>query len=312
MNLIGLMPVRNEDWVLARSARAALDWCDALVMNLHACTDNSLSIAQALKAEFPGRVRLMITDEPEWREMEHRQQMLMWARAGIVESIWGVTTRSEGATHIASIDADEILTPNLVPQIRGMIEDLDPGELLFLPWLAIRAMHWGTCKFSYIADNVDRRVVVAWKDDPRYYWSAEDRGGYQFHHRHPFVKGPESYQHPIFPLTAEQGGMMHLQFLSIRRLLAKQALYKMQELLRWPGKYFGGEDTAALLKVNALYDHTIQRLANPVRPLPSAWSFDTREMNIWDPEPWQLAECRRLIAEHGRERFAGLDLFGIV
>lgn len=299
MKLAALMPVRNEDWVLNVTARRALDWADVLVILDHASTDRTGEILNGLVNRY--RERLCVIDEPDptWREMEHRQRMLEAARA-------------EGATHIASIDADEILTPNLVPQIRGMIEDLDPGELLFLPWLAIRAMHWGTCKFSYIADNVDSSVVVAWKDDPRYYWSAEDRGGYQFHHRHPFVKGPESYQHPIFPLTAEQGGMMHLQFLSIRRLLAKQALYKMQELLRWPGKYFGGEDTAALLKVNALYDHTIQRLANPVRPLPSAWSFDTREMNIWDPEPWQLAECRRLIAEHGRERFAGLDLFGIV
>jgi hypothetical protein len=30
-----------------------------------------------------------------------------------------------------------------------------------------------------------------------------------------------------------------------------------------------------------------------------------------DAEPWQEAEVRRLVAEHGRETFAGLDLFGV-
>jgi hypothetical protein len=39
MKLIGLMPVRGEDWILGLSARAALMWCDELVILLHSCTD---------------------------------------------------------------------------------------------------------------------------------------------------------------------------------------------------------------------------------------------------------------------------------
>ncbi len=31
-----------------------------------------------------------------------------------------------------------------------------------------------------------------------------------------------------------------------------------------------------------------------------------------DAEPWQEAECRNLIREYGREKFVGLDLFGVV
>jgi hypothetical protein len=30
-----------------------------------------------------------------------------------------------------------------------------------------------------------------------------------------------------------------------------------------------------------------------------------------DAEPWQEAEVRRLVAEYGREKFTGLDLFGV-
>jgi hypothetical protein len=31
-----------------------------------------------------------------------------------------------------------------------------------------------------------------------------------------------------------------------------------------------------------------------------------------DAEPWQEAECRKLIEQHGRAKFAGMDLFGVV
>ena len=34
MKLVGIMPVRNEDWCLDLTARAALMWCDELVISL--------------------------------------------------------------------------------------------------------------------------------------------------------------------------------------------------------------------------------------------------------------------------------------
>lgn len=290
MKLAALMPVRNEDWVLNVTARRALEWADVLVILDHASTDRTGEILNGLVNRY--RERLCVIDEPDptWREMEHRQRMLEAARA-------------EGATHIASIDADEMLTPNLVPQIRGMIEDLDPGVILSLPWLAICS------QTQYIADGIDQFAAFAWRDDPRFYWASEVRGGYQFHHRHPFVKG-QSYQHFSGPLSEADGGLMHLQFLDPERLMAKQALYQMQEVLRWPGKYLGSEDPQATEKIAKLYQHTIARLDHPRTDLPEDWRFVLRIDE--DSDPWQLAECRRLIAEHGRERFAGLDLFGIV
>ncbi len=63
MNLACTMPCRNEDWVLALSARAALMWCDALVLYLHACTDRSLDIASEIQNENPGRVSIIVRPE---------------------------------------------------------------------------------------------------------------------------------------------------------------------------------------------------------------------------------------------------------
>lgn len=296
MKLAALMPVRNEDWVLNVTARRALEWADVLVILDHASTDSTGAILNNLVMEYGYRVFLIDELDPTWNEMEHRQQMLEAAR-------------SEGATHIASIDADEMLTPNLVPKIRQTITELDRGAILSLPWLAIRPGGY------YIDDRVDEWAAFAWQDDPRFYWASAIRNGYEFHHRHPFVRGGQSYQHFVAPISASEGGLIHLQFLSSLNLLAKQALYQMQEVLRWPGKYLGVDDAQSQLKVARLYRHTADRLKAPLKPLPTAWGlsgYDFDHLTIASGDPWQLAECKRLIAEHGREKFAGLDLFGIV
>ena len=41
MKLICLMPARNEDWIIGLSARAALMWCDELIVMDHASTDRT-------------------------------------------------------------------------------------------------------------------------------------------------------------------------------------------------------------------------------------------------------------------------------
>src|SRR5580658_3305586 len=95
------MPVRNEAWVLGLSARVALMWCDELVILLHACTDATSDIVRGLIQEFSERINPIWDRDPTWDEMAHRQTMLESAR-------WC------GATHIAIIDADEVLTGNLI------------------------------------------------------------------------------------------------------------------------------------------------------------------------------------------------------
>ena len=85
MKLIGLMPCRNEDWVLGLTARAALMWCDELVLWLHSCTDGSRDIAVAVAHEHPGRVIIDVANDPTWAEMSHREQMLELARKDYLE-----------------------------------------------------------------------------------------------------------------------------------------------------------------------------------------------------------------------------------
>jgi hypothetical protein len=326
MRLIGLMPVRNEDWCLGLTLRAALMWCDEMVVFLHACTDRSAQIVHDVAAEFAcdsagrGRIFTMFDSDPKWSEMSHRWAMLNAAR-------------QRGATHIALIDADEVLTGNLLhgdllrpndafPPLlfRQYIANLPQGIILQLPWLALprtteRYLTTGT--FGKL-----QRVSVAFKDDPSMRW--ETRNGYDHHHREPMGAIGGVYT----PLKPEDGGLMHLQFLSERRLKAKQALYQMTELLRWPApRILNGvscktqEQLAkrlARMYGKAVYES--DPLAYDSSPVPEDWwspySHLMRYLDIdggdIDAEPWQEREVKRLVSEFGMEMFRGLDLFGVV
>lgn len=291
MKLIALIAARNEDWILGFSARAALMWCDEIVILDHASTDRTLAIANQIWDDNADRVTVIQEPDPEWREMEHRQRMLEMAR-------------QRGATHIAMVDADEVLTANLVPTIRETIENMQSGVVLQLPWLCLAngigqvysAGMWG-----------EQDVSVAFEDDPRLYWAAEN-DGYCFHHRQPRGRPMPAIRR--FPLR--DAGLLHFQFANMRRLRAKQALYQMIEVTRWPSRKRPNE-------IAALYGRTVREAetggCNPV-PL-ELWlgfgyeRFIADHLRI-DAEPWQEAECKRLWSEHGPEKFAGLNLFGVV
>jgi glycosyl transferase family 2 len=301
MKLICTMPVRNEDWCLGLTARAALMWCDELVVWLHACTDGSRKIISQIQHEYKPRVIVGEDQTSIWREMAHRKAMLEWARL-------------RGATHIAMVDADEILTGNLLPRIRDIIELHCERGILNLPWLALARdpmryingpSYWGE----------RQNVTTAFKDRSDYYWAARD--GYDFHQRPPMSKEPNQF---VQPLKQADGGLMHLQFLSERRLRAKQALYQMTEVLRWPGRTTARN--LAEIYGRAVYDSnpaargvTTARVPDewwaPYLAMAPAWRALVDDKFQDRREPWQETEVRRLLAEHGREKFAGLDLFGL-
>ena len=295
MKLICTMPVRNEDWVLALTARAALMWCDELIVWLHACTDGSRKIISQIQQEYKPRV---IVDEDErtiWREMAHRQAMLEWAHL-------------RGATHIAMVDADEILTGNLLPDIRQRIENWCASDgILNLPWLALARdpMRYISGP-SYWGDR--QNVTMAFKDRPDYHWAA--RNGYDFHQRPPMSTEPKRF---VQPLKHTEGGLMHLQFLSERRLRAKQALYQMTEVLRWPGRTPARQ--LAEMYGHAVYDSNPAARGVTTAAVPLEWWIPyahlERTLCLDDGLPWQETEVKQLLAEHGREKFAGLDLFGL-
>jgi hypothetical protein len=205
-----------------------------------------------------------------------------------------------GATHVCNIDDDEILTANLEEAVRERALALPPGSTMCLPWLSM----WGGLD-AYRADDSHwsrSQVDTVFADTPgmAYLVPAD---GYQHHARQP--KGLTTTR--SYPWKARDGGLMHLQFSSVRRLRAKQALYKINEMVRWPGRMTPEA-------INKMYDGTTYAPGLRVSTVNQSWWAgieSLRAMIDVDAEPWQEAEVKRLIAEHGRERFAGIDMYGI-
>src|SRR6185369_16060502 len=125
MKIVAIMPARNEDWVLGLSARALLRWVDHLVILDHCSTDESREMEWVIQLEYPDRVCVLTENRPTWLEMEHRQRLLNEARA-------------HNATHVVTIDADEVVSANLVPHMRDIVADIPPGHVLQLPWITCR------------------------------------------------------------------------------------------------------------------------------------------------------------------------------
>jgi hypothetical protein len=303
------MPVRNEAWCLGLTLRAALLWCDEMVVFQHACTDGTQQIIWDVEEEHPGRIINLVSSLTDWHEMAQRQTMLEKAR-------------EFAATHIAIVDADEILTGNLLPSktalntINTYLNAIKPGECLQLPMCQLR----GSLD-RYHANGIwgNRWLSVAFQDDPRFSWSGD-----KFHAREPEYPGGGKLR-PYQPIKQGQGGSFHLWGVSERRLKAKHALYQVTEALRWPNK----SQDEIRRQYSLWRDPVASRLMYPQMPeWGKPWTFADVPAEWWAPyealvhdhlvppegegEPWQIAEVRRLVAEHGAETFKGLDLFGVV
>lgn len=272
--IVGTMIARNEDWVLRASAECALRWCDSLVLVDHASTDTTPAIIADLQKQYGERIVSWRIDEPTWHEAAYRQAMLIAAR-GI------------GATVVAIIDADEMLTENLIPLARSFIASIKSGAVLRAHGLCVT----GVNPWSYVSVE-DYFISLVFRDAPYLRWTTDD--AYDIHCRAPI--GCSSFT----PINVH-GGVLHLQHLVRRRLLAKQALYKMVERLRW------NADADA---INQKYDATVS-LNVPTQSIPKA--FMTRELGLIDlaATPWQEEECKRLMKVHGNT-FEGLNLYGVV
>lgn len=271
MKLVAIMPARNEGCHLPVTVPALLQWVDELVILDHASTDGSVS-------GFGERVHVMRENDPTWFEMSHRQKLLEAARV-------------IGATHIVTVDADEILSADSVEGIKDEIKGLKPGEVLQPFWAHL----WrGFDKYRTDGAWTGKVASSAFRDMPGLCWQTRD--GYDHHHREPF--GATGFRRG-------SGTLMHLQHVSWRHLLAKQCWYKMTERVRWPER-----ETAA--QVDRKYHATVDESGLFLGRAPAEWTagYDLSGIN-YDAQPWQVAECRQMLDVYGEERFVGIQRYGV-
>jgi hypothetical protein len=237
----------------------------------------------------------MLAREEGWVQRASMKAAMQWVDDLIVREHpkgepWNETTfrqelldeaRRQGGTHFAAIDADEIAeTPE---QLRHEIEALSPGEGLRPRWKHL----WRSLNQSRVDGIFGRsaKVSFAWCDGPNY------SNAMMMHQRVP--SGVR--------LREGRSIVLHLQHVVWKRCEAKQVFYQMDELLRWPGH-------RQISEVKGQYEKTLNESGLETEPFED-WPVDPKLIDV-DAEPWQAREVERLLSEHGRERFAGLDLRG--
>lgn len=284
MKLIALMPCRSESWIIGLSLRIALLWNDEVVALNHASTDETPDILAEVAREYPGRVHVIHEPDPLWREMSHRQRLLDAARA-------------HGATHCAIVDADEVLTGDVLPFVRDAVKSLAPGDFLrtrmFCMWRSPDQYRQDRSIWSNRCD-----LALAFPVTPDLCWHTA--AGYDHHHREPYgVRGRGTF------LNAP-GGVMHMQFADWQRLTAKHSLYKSVERLRWPNK--------PVAEIDRMYSQALDERGIGLAQAPAEWWSPYRQWLKYldcESKPWQGAEVRRLLKLHGPETFEGLNLYGV-
>ena len=280
MKIIGLMLARNEEWIIGLPVRVALEWCDSLIVYAHDCTDRTSEIAY-----IAGATVYSVGDgSGVWNEMDLRQEMLQRGR-------------DAGGTHFAIIDADEITTANLIPEMRGYVEELDPGELLDLPmipaWRSIDQHRVDPCVWTRAW------LTTAFRDRPDLGWAPRD--GYQFHARPPANSHRGPHTRPVADRFV--GGVIHAQWADWRMLTAKQTLYKMIERMRWP-------DRESAARIDAKYSQAMDETGLRLEPIPDRWAhrYWSHHVHIASAEPWQETEIRRILDATDHAVFNGIDL----
>jgi len=204
--------------------------------------------------------------------------------------------RKDGATHVSIVDCDEILTANLLPTIRQRIEALQPGGCLQTGMLAM----WRSLDRYRVGDSIWANrfdLTLAFCDRPDLNWAPVN--GYDHHSRAPHGSRVQARE--------MGGGVMHLQWASWRRLVAKHAKYQMDERLRYPDK--------SVREIRDMYSLALEEGNLQLADAPAHWWAgygEIRDHIDLTAEPWQEQQCRDWMAQYGAERFKGLDLFGVV
>jgi hypothetical protein len=290
VKIVSLTVCRNEDWIIGLSLRAALKWVDASVVLVHSSKDRTLDIVKEVAALHLGKVEILIEENPVWMEMDVRQRMLDKGR-------------EMGGDTFAIIDSDEVPTANVLDRMRGWCGELSPGQLLDLPMIPV----WNGLEY-YRCDRdgvwCKSYITAAFRDAPGLCWKPKD-DGYQYHNRPPYGCGLKWEDRKVPLPRHSEGGVMHLQFASLKRLYAKHAHYKMEEATRWKGR-------EANAVIDQKYSIMTRKSGLTLRGIPKGWwaGYD-RSLVSLDADPWHIEECKRMWKVHGPEAFRNLDLFGV-
>jgi len=281
--LVGLVPVRNERVMIAQCLKALSKYTDAIVILDDCSTDETVDIIESL-AQDCNVARIIKKDTWHRNEPGDKNKLL---DAG----------RKIGGTHFIVIDADEILTANLLENnlLRNIVSKLQPGDTMSLCWIQL----WRSIDHYRFDDS-----VWTWNYKPIIFadnGTASYNSG--FIHTLPIPNGLKGRK---FQLKGYKYGLLHFQFVNWRNLLIKQAWYRCLERIR----YIHKTDR----EINNTYAASKDEQNLCLQPSNLEWFtgyefFDPSIFN--ESELWREEQIIGWFNQYGKSHFKNLDIWDI-
>jgi hypothetical protein len=276
MKVIGLMPVRNEAWVLRQSLQSLTAFCDVVIVSDQRSDDESRSVCR----EFP---RVVVLESPTSEVCERaRWQLLDAARS------------YDGHNLLWWSDADEIVSPRLLSAfLQSHAPHLTPGTAV-------------ECLFYHLWGSAGR-----YRDDASMYrphWKAlgwvDDRSADYDRSIALPLHEPRVVAGPGRTIRTDAVPVFHLQWLLPRRNQMKQAWYRCREMMQ------GGKSA---VEINRRYAITLPVRRAATSRVPREWVSDVTfpDMRIDRDPSWHEREILAWFDERGIEFFEPLEIWHI-
>ena len=275
MKIIGLLPVKNEAWVLPHALASLTAFCDVVIVADQNSDDGSREICR----RFP---KVVLIESAESRTCTRaRWQLLDAARS------------YDGFNLLWSTDADELVSPSAAKSfIDGRHGELTPGTIV-------------ECRYVHLWGGFDRYRVFSvhyapkWKelalvDDRRMDWNRAHL--LSLHEpRVPIEGAAKTIQADV--------AVLHLQWLLPNRTQSRQAWYRCREWL-------DGRDAAG---INERYQGTLPAPRARTEPVPQAWVRDVTfpDLAVDAEESWTDRDLGRWFSEHTPQHFEPLEIWHI-
>jgi len=279
--IVGLLPVRNESFLIAQCLKGLAPYVDAIVIFDDASEDNTVEIIESLAKEY--KVEQIIR-----RKKWHRSEPLN--RSTLLK-----VGRAIGGTHFVYIDADEMFTANCLDNnfLREKIEELQPGDKLLMPWIPVwRSIH------TY---RVDKKLPVkpfVFCDD-----GICSYGEYKKHFIHT-GRMPKNMSGKEIRLSNH--GVLHFQAVNIKNMGIRQAWYRCIENIRYKNM--------PTKRRNARYDHMTNEDGLKLKKCPQHWyeGYEFFDGSVYNKiDLYRRAQVYRWFDEYGFAFFADLELEGL-